>query len=139
MFSWMSDLSQAHGLESTASIFQISDALVCADTFVQKDLGNLLTFPREGVHWWSVVRPSKRPRGLPGRPLYVQIFIYIHIYTHITIMTLDLNTFHLALRWCSMLEFDGDLCCWCQVKTVPMTASHSGLAVLMAVGIHGTW
>lgn len=28
-------------------------------------------------------------------------------------------------EWCSMLEFDGDLCCWCQVKTVPMTASHS--------------
>lgn len=30
-----------------------------------------------------------------------------------------------AEEWCSMIEFDGDICCWGQVKTVPMTASHS--------------
>ncbi|CAE7807180.1 unnamed protein product [Symbiodinium sp. CCMP2592] len=28
-------------------------------------------------------------------------------------------------EWCSVLEFDGSLCCWGQVKTVPMCASHS--------------
>ncbi|CAK9113775.1 Vacuolar protein sorting-associated protein 13a [Durusdinium trenchii] len=30
-----------------------------------------------------------------------------------------------ASEWSSMLEFHGDLCCWGQVKTLPMAASHS--------------
>eukprot|EP00913_Durusdinium_trenchii_P035052 g32789.t1 len=30
-----------------------------------------------------------------------------------------------AVWWSSMLEFHGDLCCWGQVKTLPMAASHS--------------
>ncbi|CAJ1360082.1 unnamed protein product [Effrenium voratum] len=28
-------------------------------------------------------------------------------------------------EWCSLLEFDGTVCCWGQVKTVPVSASHS--------------
>ena len=83
--------------------------------------------------------------------IYIYTHVYVNIYSYkwrphvfficiyIHIMTSVFKTFQMALRWCSMLEFDGDLCCWCQVKTVPMTASHSGLAVLMAVGLHGTW
>lgn len=30
-----------------------------------------------------------------------------------------------------MLEFHGDLCCWGQVKTLPMAASHSTPATVL--------
>ena len=102
---------------------------MCIYIYVQYNIFSTWLIVAQAAAKQWIRRNAATSRSLARHSVRNAVQSYItYIYIHIMIMTLNFNTFQMALRWCSMLEFDGDLCCWCQVKTVPMTASHSGLA-----------